>query len=443
MSALINNTQIHAIVDALTAQRKLGRAIRQRSGIAYLGQFISHDIVPATNPARQSRTVTPFLNLDSVYGDNDEYLPADGVFPIRPVYGVSGTIAGYDVPRKRDEKGGYPADIAEARNDDVLIVTQLHAFFQRLHNAIFRSGYAFDSIEAKELTIKVFQILVVEEFCKNILDKDVFKTYFKLGRSDYNLWDKSKIPAFFSKAAFRFGHSMVSPEYKLNSHSSSISLSKLFTTNQKLDASKAIDWTLFFNEKLKGGQPSMKIDTKFALTMERVSPIDGSFDPINLMIKNLASGESAGLPTGLEVAEQVYKMPRNALLKDKSLWFKDYSTGEFAELIKKHKGSNDIARLPLWPFILVEAELAGGKHYKHKKYPECLGKVGSTLVAEVLVNAIARSKESIFVDGKYNLDSALINMGVLGKLLRPDALSSFSFNHLVNKLTEIEEKNHD
>lgn len=428
MSVSLDDQQIAAIVEALI-RRNSHSSENLTAGVTYIGQFVSHDIVPATNPNRQSRVASPYLNLDSIYGDNDQYLDTNGFFPIRPVRNSNGKVVGYDVPRKRNKSGGYTALIAEARNDDVLVITQLHAFFQRLHNVLLRAGYALDPIDAKNMTIKAVQVLVIEEFCKKVLDNGVYQSYFERGNRVYSEWDKTRIPAFFSKAAFRFGHSMVRPEYALND-SFALPLFRLFTTNQKLEAPNAIDWNAFFTPDSKGGQNAMPIDAKFAPRMQRVEPLDESFDPVNLMITNLLRGSSSGLPTGLQVAAEIYRCPAQTLLQDHKPWFREYATSDFAGLIDETGGCSDLDKLPLWPFILIEAELA--------QQGDCLGEVGSTLVAEVLVNAIEGAEDNIFVNGTYNYDSALANMGILESLLRPENSSDSIFMHLHNKLTVIE-----
>ena len=87
---LLSNAQIATLSRLLTHQgtRLRGMASATSSipaGYTYLGQFISHDIVPKTNPRARGRTVSPALNLDSVYGNlsSDElarYFDDEGCF---------------------------------------------------------------------------------------------------------------------------------------------------------------------------------------------------------------------------------------------------------------------------------------------------------------------------------------------------------------------------
>ena len=71
-----------------------------------------------------------------------------------------------------------------------------------------------------------------------------------------------------------------------------------------------------------------------------------------------------------------------------------------------------LTRTPLWYYLLAEAAHGGG----HR-----LGPVGSTIVAEVLIGLVRRSKDSILTDANWNgptLPSAQPGTFILADLLR-------------------------
>lgn len=128
---MLTEQQLTTLAHAMTESSHVSRFIDV--GYTYLGQFIAHDIVPQTNPIPgRSRDVLPYLNMDSVYGVGSQtaaLLDERGSFPIRRL-----TPQGpEDLPRV----DGVP-NIPELRNDDNVIVSQLHLFWQRLHNVILQ-----------------------------------------------------------------------------------------------------------------------------------------------------------------------------------------------------------------------------------------------------------------------------------------------------------------
>ncbi|HEX6710002.1 MAG TPA: peroxidase family protein, partial [Rubrobacter sp.] len=125
------------------------------AGITYLGQFIDHDITfdPASKLQRQNdpdalhNFRTPRFDLDSVYGRG----PDDEPFLYKPdgiKFRIGENGAGQeDLPRTAPEGDGTPrrALIGDPRNDENLIVSQLHLAFLKYHNKVV------DDLQAKGL----------------------------------------------------------------------------------------------------------------------------------------------------------------------------------------------------------------------------------------------------------------------------------------------------
>src|SRR6266536_1279728 len=109
------------------------------AGITYLGQFIDHDLTfdPTSKLQRENdpdglrNFRTPRFDLDSLYGsgpDDNPFLYQDGV---KFLIGQNGT-GEEDLPRNTAGR----ALIADPRNDENLIVSQLHLAFLKYHNKV-------------------------------------------------------------------------------------------------------------------------------------------------------------------------------------------------------------------------------------------------------------------------------------------------------------------
>jgi Animal haem peroxidase len=359
------------------------------AGFAYLGQFIDHDMTMDKTPLGEQQKDkhgtlnydTPFFDLGSVYGrgpalDPQLYDPADrrllriGVSPEgRP-----------DLPRNPDGV----AIIGDPRNDENLIVAQLHLAFLQLHNRFALSGRSF--AEAQRLTRWHFQWLIVHDFLPRIVgqetvDRIVKPTPGKPSKVDlrfYKPGDKKRpmMPLEYSGAAYRFGHSMIRAEYEM---SDGITVPFFGRAPHDLRGSRPLpefawaDWNYFFD--IPGlGMPDDRnltrhIDTKLALPLEKLPPtvvqhIDNAI--LSLAERNLRRGTQLGLPAGQDVAKAMGIPP----IPNGKLGLTD-------------AGWN--GKAPLWFYILKESELAGGLR---------VGPVGGRIIAEVILGILSLDRDS-------------------------------------------------
>ena len=173
------------------------------------------------------------------------------------------------------------------------------------------------------------------------------------------------MPVEFSVAAYRFGHSMIRPDYRLNA---GIEREILLFTRGRLLAEESdlrgfrplpsgftIDWSFFF-EVGDGSnlQHARRINTKLA---DRLRNVPATNEPHALAARNLRRGRALGLPTGERVAQAMGLEP---------ISIPALGSTRFGGLFD--------GRAPLWYYILKEAEVDGG---------ERLGPVGGRIVAEV------------------------------------------------------------
>src|SRR5262249_34357192 len=119
------------------------------SGYTYFGQFIDHDLTfdPASSLQRENdpdaliNFRTPRFELDSMYGhgpaDQPYMYAADGLHMLlgRPLTGSTFDPGARDLPRHTPPPG-EPARalIGDPRNDENMIIAQLHATMLRFHN---------------------------------------------------------------------------------------------------------------------------------------------------------------------------------------------------------------------------------------------------------------------------------------------------------------------
>ena len=390
------------------------------AGYTYLGQFIDHDITfdPTSKLQRDNDPQalvnfrTPRFDLDSLYGagradqpflyDWDQTRhPGVKLLVDRP---RDKRLAEVDLPRNSQGR----ALIGDGRNDENLIISQLHLLFVRFHNAVvdhlcdgpgeLGGAELFD--EAQRLVRWHYQWIVTHDFLRRVVGKTTASSILHEKKGDvptvklrHFTWRREPvIPVEFSGAAFRFGHSMVRPSYRLNDDvvaevfpfpgQSGPDLSGF----RRLPRPLVIAWeNFFFDRFVDGRNRSMKIDTGLAKPLSHL-PRETTEDGPSLAWLNLTRGRALGLPAGQDVANAmgIERLDDDDLLSAQAT--PEPVPGEAREAL--------LAATPLWYYILCEAakrgerwggEPGGGKH---------LGPVGGRIVGEVLVGLLAADPHS-------------------------------------------------
>jgi Animal haem peroxidase len=438
------------------------------AGYTYLGQFIDHDITfdPASSLQQQNDPDalvdfrTPRLDLDSVYGrgpGDQPLLYIGNKFRLgRALFENTKASKARDLPRFDDPVNGGPkrALIGDKRNDENVIVAQLHSAVLQFHNKLVdkHPGDSFNRVQQHVLWH--YQWIVVNDFLKTICGEEVVEDILPDFGKNKPVWKLKPnlalfkwrndpfIPIEFSAAAYRFGHSMVRPIYRLNTelkggddpNSATPDEEKrglagrffIFAGVQKRGLNGfdefpkewAIDWSLFFNiggsinnVGKKRVQPAYKIDSSlvnplgflpefskppkplhppFTVDQLQSVPADPTVDPSNLAKRNLLRGFAMGLPSGQSVALALGVDP----IEDKDLRVGkavlDDLTGNplltsFGDSFKENA--------PLWYYVLAEAQTewakrATAKGSKGNDEPLRLGTVGGRIVAETLIGLI-------------------------------------------------------
>lgn len=410
------------------------------SGYTYFGQFVDHDITfdptssleRANDPERIHNFRTPRFDLDNLYGRGPETQPylysgkERGKFLIgdnAENRGV-GSKAEPDLPRNADKSqdDGNTNDftrkrralIGDPRNDENIIVAQLHLAMLKFHNFWIDQGKSF--ADAQRLTRWHYQWVVIHDFLKRLCGKELVDSILQTdengrqlgkcpGKPDlcfYKYENQPFMPVEFAVAAYRLGHSMVRGAYRLSAKLDGFRSGRplqIFTDvpadslqgNRLLPGFWTIAWSRFIDHRSAAGtlQPSRKIDTKLVTQLQKL-PLGETPDRLNnLAFRNLMRGWRMGLPSGQDVARRM-GIPHAQFVP---------GTG------------ND----SLWFYILLEAEKGGG---------EKLGPVGARIVAEVFIGLLAGDPSSFYSvdptwvpklppqDGTFQLRDLLIHAGV-------------------------------
>ena len=431
-----NSANLHKLGEAMSAdfdKPKDGKD-EEESGIpalyTYLGQFIDHDITfdPASSLQKQNDPNaltdfrTPALDLDNVYGrgpDDQPYMYNGREFLLGDKIS-GGDVNATDLPR--NNANPRRALIGDPRNDENTIVSQLQGLFLRFHNRTLKDNQGLSFEDVQQLVRFHYQYVVANDFLPRIVSSTVL-SHLKTA----NMYDSSKLkffhwrnepfmPVEFSVAAYRLGHSMVRPGYRLNDSDETLlpifpvpqqNLPEGLTGFRAMNPAWGIDWGRFIDvdvRKYDGSDAENKKRLQFAYRIDTslVNPLHSlpgsvvSDPPPSLAERNLIRGWRLGLPSGQNVARAMNVKP----LADKDILIGKAVDNPESPLVDITSVSSVFkGNCPLWTYILAEAI-----HHKEtvdipvqesvKISTPKLGPVGGRIVAEVLIGMLFGDKSS-------------------------------------------------
>jgi hypothetical protein len=223
-------------------------------------------------------------------------------------------------------------------------------------------------------------------------------------------WKKEVfMPIEFSAAAYRYGHSMVRPSYRLNTtlpdrfpifgDSEDTSLVGF----REFPSTWAVDWSLYFSirptppptEGPARLQKSYKIDTSLVNPLGHLPTVIGANVP-SLAERNLIRGLRMGLPSGQDVARfmGVPVIPDDRLRVGKATEDDSAANPRLTDISPRFAG-----KAPLWYYVLAEAQQ---QFDGHDDTPIRLGPVGGRIVTEVFIGLLYGDKHSYLYDPTFH-----------------------------------------
>jgi hypothetical protein len=350
------------------------------------------------------------LDLDSVYGagpQDQPYLYSDTDSALLLV-GDPNAKGERDLPRNTDGR----ALIGDPRNDENVIVSQLHLAFIDAHNKLVAelrggaypdqrrfTGEDADFRDAQLILRWHYQYVVATDFlwrtCGGIVPlmllpkapvdgPPTWEGRLKHGAPPggslrYEPRNRPYMPVEFAVGAYRFGHSQPRPGYALNGTVQAA----LFVPDPQghddnrhlggfrpLLAQWTIEWSRFLDLGTGDLQASRLIDTRIAQPLFFLGPAptdSGDEEAVRrrqLPWRNITRGVALGLPSGEAVARELGVEPV-----------------DIPEL--RDRG---VQQTPLWYYVLAEAD--------RQQQGKRLGEVGARIVAEVILGLIKADRTS-------------------------------------------------
>lgn len=460
----------------------------------YWGQFVDHDLTANTDRNSSTSDITrpdlaplppndvtlnlrnlrrPFLDLDSVYGHGPSFGEdhvgdanlydgprlrvgrnhEDGVGGVKipPVADLDrdlprigplldqGVITLDDIPEslRGDPNLRTRAFVGDLRNDENLLVAQIHVGFLRFHNAVLKRidakprafGLDDDSHEAlrferaRQLTRWHYQWLVVNDYLRTVTFPGVVDKVLVGGPKHYKLLPDQEpfMPLEHSVAAFRFGHTMVRAAYDHNRNfgqrlpgqgggnplikEAKFELLFLFTGNgfqfaDPADHTKSVsnpflgkptlpfNWIIELDRFTQKGDHDQthfarKIDTRLVPPVtEMVNEATGAdlqddaHKPVRELLRHLARRNLLrGYLLSLPTGQAVAAELGVPVLTDEEM--KQNNSDDLNHLLET---SGFLENTPLWYYVLKEAEVRANGN--------SLGELGSRIVCESIIGVL-------------------------------------------------------
>jgi hypothetical protein len=282
-----------------------------------------------------------------------------------------------DLPRNEENT----ALIGDMRNDENLVVSQLHTAFLHFHNQIVArlraDGHTTLLYEkARAVVTWYYHKMICEDFLPRIIGQNMLDALLLPNGSVFFPIGMTHMPIEFSVAAYRYGHSQVRETYRFNTDTTPANIFERGATAQRKPETY-VHWRYFFD--LGPGYPNAQrgrpIDMRLppALLTLPIS-FSANGEPRSLATRNLQRGRVYGLPSGQTVATAMAANPA--------------IPGPVPVLpLPAGWPAAHMGEMPLWTYILHEAQQLGdgGNH---------LGPVGGRIVGEVILGFMRNNANS-------------------------------------------------
>jgi hypothetical protein len=425
----------------------------EESGIpalyTYFGQFVDHDITfdPMTtlvkhgDPDALTDFRTPALDLDNVYGrgPGDQPYLYDNT-GLKFLLGDPLNNGAPDLPRNNANPSR--ALIGDPRNDENSIVSQFQALMLRFHNRVVDDNPGLDLPALQQIVRWHYQWVIVHDFLPKIITASVLEALQTNGKYDqkkiefFHWKNEPFMPVEFSVAAYRLGHSMIRPGYRLNDDDTTLlpifpippntikdipgGIPDGLTGFQAMVKNRGIDWARLIDLegdiRAYGGDPdaikppdadmkrrlqfAYRIDTSLVTPLSVLPSSVAGDPPPSLPQRNLLRAFELGLPTGQSVAKAMKVTP---LTDDQIIIGKAVDNPAGDDVVGKLSDLPELAAFkgncPLWTYILAEAannrtNLDIPVTTAVKISTPQLGPVGGRIVAEVFFGMLFGDNDS-------------------------------------------------
>jgi hypothetical protein len=356
-----------------------------------------------TGPSGASDVISSFYYADSAIFKTNKVGPlSDDVgTAVVNVRALVQAVDAKDIPRSGG-KVHLPL-IVDRRNDDNLILSQLHLALMLFHNiaaatlselpanskATVRQLFA----AARKLVTWHYQWIVLHDFLPALLHEGSVEAAL---RGPNRVERPNEVPLEFSTAALRFGHSMVSATYDFNANFgidgaaerlASLGDMFMFTSHSKMGGSDqpqlpnhwVPEWKRLTRTRM-GAEP---VDSVLAAPMLTSLSSGHSVHHASIAYRNLLRGYHRRMPFGQDIARELGVKPLDDEVIGKMIAVPNDNSFDHAEVSRK---------TPAWFYFLCEAQA--------KEAGKCVGPVASRIIAETVVGLLRHNPDSLLNAGR-------------------------------------------
>ena len=323
--------------------------------------------------------------------------------------------------------------IADSRNDDNAILSQLLTLFHLLHNALVakiskfaRAGGASPEeaavrgfVCAKAAVTLIYRNIVRNDLMVKVLHPTIYEAYKDVMDPQMLVHPPDgRLPLEFSHAAFRFGHAMIRDLYRINTPPAelpggavdelAIFKAMMVTSGRSpsempLDATWIVKWSNFFDINNSKPNLSQKIRPSYNRGLIKPFPALGAVEEPGLAGRDLYSSVQLGLWSVDHLIERLRQTPKlgipaaiesSRLARDKA--FRTEAIKHWLSQERAKWRDDDVDLIaedpPLLFYVLFEAwadaEAANDPDENKTIQGRHLGILGSIIVADVIFGAL-------------------------------------------------------